>query len=128
MVNMKCYMNNCINNNEWACMYRSDCNDCSKDCKYYYKCDSCDYYLSENMKDNERKYYAGMDMTNWDLSYNEDDPKFIYKAFIALCNYAEEFDCCNTRCPLYELCFSKNGEDGQKFWNIVYHQLDEISL
>ena len=47
---MKCYMNNCVNNNEWACMYRSDCEDCARDCKHYYKCDSCDYYMDENSK------------------------------------------------------------------------------
>lgn len=47
---MKCYMNNCFNNNEWACAYRSDCIDCSKDCKSYYKCSSCDYYMDESIE------------------------------------------------------------------------------
>ena len=50
---MKCYMNNCTNNNEWACMYRSDCDECNRGCKNYYKCDSCDYYLDENIVDEE---------------------------------------------------------------------------
>lgn len=48
---MKCYMKNCVNNNEWACEYRSDCIDCSRDCKSYYKCSSCDYYMDEDIEE-----------------------------------------------------------------------------
>lgn len=47
---MKCYMKNCVNNNEWACAYREDCNYCSKDCKHYYKCIDCDYYMDESIE------------------------------------------------------------------------------
>lgn len=60
-------------------------------------------------------YYAGVDMTNWDFSYKEDDPKFIYKAFIAVCNFAEEFSGCAC-CPLVSLCFSS--DDGKRFWTM----------
>ena len=47
---MKCYMNTCINQNEWACAYREDCDDCFKDCKHYYKCSSCDYYIDSSVE------------------------------------------------------------------------------
>ena len=50
---MKCYMENCINNNEWSCWYRDDCDDCSRDCKNYYKCSSCDYYMDESIEQEE---------------------------------------------------------------------------
>lgn len=73
---------------------------------------------------NNRIYYAGVDMTDWDFSFNEDDPKFIYKAFVALCNCVEEFIPCG-ECPLYKLCYKK---DGMKFWNMVYKKLDGVSL
>ena len=73
------------------------------------------------MANNERKYYAGDDMTDWDFSYKEDDPKFIYKAFIAVCNFAEEFSGCAC-CPLRnKLCFSKNGN---AFWDRVHREVD----
>ena len=52
---MKCYMNNCANNDEWACMYREDCNECTMDCKNYYQCNSCDYYMDENIENNSNK-------------------------------------------------------------------------
>lgn len=48
---MKCYMKNCVNNNEWACAYREDCDYCSKDCKHYYKCIDCDYYMDESVEE-----------------------------------------------------------------------------
>ena len=48
---MKCYMENCVNNNEWACAYREDCDSCSKDCKHYYKCIDCDYYMDESVEE-----------------------------------------------------------------------------
>ena len=47
----KCYMKNCVNNNEWACAYREDCDYCSKDCKHYYKCIDCDYYMDESVEE-----------------------------------------------------------------------------
>jgi hypothetical protein len=50
---MKCYLNNCKYNNEWACMYRDDCDYCSKDCKNYYQCLSCDYYMDDDIEDEE---------------------------------------------------------------------------
>lgn len=64
------------------------------------------------MKSKERIYYAGVDMTDWDFSYKKDDPNFIYKAFAAVCNFAEEISSCEG-CPLKTLCYSK---DGYKFW------------
>ena len=72
------------------------------------------------MANNEGMYYAGVDMTDWDFSYNEDDPKFIYKAFMAVCNFAEEFSGC-AECPLRDkLCFSKNGN---MLWDKVHREL-----
>lgn len=68
------------------------------------------------MPDTERLYYAGVDMTDWDLSLKEDDPKLIYRAFLAVCNFAEELSGCDG-CPLRDkLCFSNNGD---KFWDRV---------
>ena len=67
----------------------------------------------------ERMYYAGVDMTDWNFSFNKDDKKFIYKAFIAVCNFAEEFLPCE-KCPLYKLCYSKNGK---AFWDKVHREL-----
>lgn len=68
------------------------------------------------MENNEKLYYAGVDMTNWDFS-NIDDPKMIYKAFVAVCNFAEELSGC-AGCPLRDkVCFSQNGE---KFWERVH--------
>lgn len=73
------------------------------------------------MANNERMYYAGVDMTDWDFSYKEDDHKFIYKAFIAVCNFAEEFSGCDY-CPLRnKLCFSKNGN---AFWDKVHREVN----
>lgn len=43
----KCYLKNCVNGSQWACMYRDDCDDCNRGCKHYYQCDSCDYYLDD---------------------------------------------------------------------------------
>ena len=77
------------------------------------------------MDDNERMCYAGVDMTDQNFSFNEDDQKFIYKAFIAVCNFAEEFLPCG-ECPLYELCYSKNGKDGAKFWDNVHKELANV--
>jgi len=48
---MKCYMETCVNNNEWACWYRDDCDDCTRGCKNYYKCSSCDYYMDESIEE-----------------------------------------------------------------------------
>ena len=50
---MKCYMNKCVNNDEWACMYRDDCDECTRGCKNYYQCSSCDYYMDDDMEDKE---------------------------------------------------------------------------
>ena len=73
----------------------------------------------------EEKYYAGVCMKNWDLSYNEDDPKFIYKAFVAVCNFAEELSGC-AGCPLKNFCIGSY--DGSKFWNKVHRELSDIKL
>jgi hypothetical protein len=82
------------------------------------------------MEDSERMYYAGVDMTDWDFSYKKDDPKFIYKAFIALCNFAEELSGC-AGCPLNQLCFSSarlGSNDGVEFWDKVHNELSEVKL
>jgi len=50
---MRCYMDNCVNNDQWACMYRDECDDCSRGCKNYYKCSSCDYYMDEDIEKEE---------------------------------------------------------------------------
>jgi hypothetical protein len=69
------------------------------------------------MSEKERMHCAGVDMTNWDFSDIE-DPKHIYKAFVALCNFAEGISGC-AGCPLRDqICFSKNG-NGDKFWSRV---------
>lgn len=75
------------------------------------------------MANNERMYYAGVDMTDWDFSYKEDDHKFIYKAFLAVCNFAEEFSGC-VGCPLKTLCIGSN--DGNKFWDKVHRELANL--
>lgn len=77
------------------------------------------------MANNERMYYAGVDMTDWDLSYKEDDKKFIYKAFIAVCNFAEEFTGC-AGCPLNRLCMGSNY--GGKFWDMVHGELADVQM
>ena len=77
--------------------------------------------------EHDRVAYAGVDMTDWDFTFNEDDPKFIYKAFVAVCNFAEEFIPCG-KCPMYELCYSKNGKDGKKFWDKVHKELADVKL
>lgn len=80
------------------------------------------------MENNKKKCYAGVDMTNWDFSFNEDDPKLIYKTFVALCNYAEEFIPCE-KCPLYgKLCCAGSGENGKKFWDKIYKELENVDL
>lgn len=64
----------------------------------------------------ERMYYAGVDMTDWDFS-DIDDPEIIQRAFLAVCNFAEELSGC-AGCPLRDkVCFSKNSE---KFWDKVF--------
>ena len=66
----------------------------------------------------ERMYYAGVDMTDWDFS-DIDDPDIIKKAFVAVCNFAEELSGC-AGCPLRDkICFAKNGD---KFWNNVLNR------
>lgn len=32
-------------------MYRDDCDECTRGCKHYYKCDSCDYYMYESLEE-----------------------------------------------------------------------------
>ena len=72
------------------------------------------------MANDDRVYYAGVDMTNWDFTFNEDDQKLIYKAFMAVCNFAEEYSGC-AGCPLRDkVCFSKNGS---MFWDKVHTEL-----
>lgn len=80
-------------------------------------------------KEEERKLvYSGIDMTNWNFSFDENDTKLIYKAFIALCNYAEEFIPCG-KCPLFgKLCYEKSGENGEKFWDKVREELEGVDL
>jgi hypothetical protein len=69
------------------------------------------------MSEEEKLYYAGVDMTDWDFS-DINDPRFIYKAFAAVCNFAEELSGC-AGCPLRDkVCFSKNG-NGERFWDNV---------
>lgn len=75
----------------------------------------------------DKMIYAGVDMTDWDFHFDENDEKFIYKAFVALCNYAEEFIPCGD-CPLYgKICFSKN-DAGKKFWDKVRRELYGVEL
>ncbi|WP_097006704.1 hypothetical protein [Lacrimispora amygdalina] len=64
---------------------------------------------------------AGINMTNWDFS-DYKDPIFIYKAFVAVCNYAEEHIPCGN-CPLYKICFSDNNAE-KEFWEKVYNKLE----
>lgn len=89
---MKCYINNCFNNSAWACMYRSDCNECTRDCKHYYKCDSCDYYLDENMVNEET---VSICKTNADYLRNMTNEEMaewlVYKVKCTGCN-AENCD------------------------------------
>lgn len=73
----------------------------------------------------KRMYYAGVDMTDWDLTFDTNDTKFIYKAFIAVCNFAEEISGC-AGCPLNRLCMGSN--DGDKFWHKVHSELGGISM
>ena len=69
---MKCCMDDCVNNNEWACMYRDDCDECARGCKHYYRCSSCDYYMDD--------YY--------DTPYENEIMKFIWgvKSWDDLCD------------------------------------------
>lgn len=55
---MKCYMNKCINNDEWACMYRDDCDECTRGCKHYYQCSSCDYYMDDIIERPWENFYC----------------------------------------------------------------------
>ena len=73
------------------------------------------------MEEKEKMVYAGVDMSNWDLDFKDDDENFIYKAFVVVCNYAEDKNSCNN-CPLSRLCFSENGE---KFWNKINERLND---
>lgn len=78
--------------------------------------------------EDRRLYYAGVDMTDWNFTYDENDEKFIWKAFVALCNYAEEFIPCG-KCPLYgKVCYKGNGDSGKKFWDKVYKELENAKL
>lgn len=71
----------------------------------------------------EKNYCAGIDMTNWHFD-EEPNELLIYKAFIAVCNYAEEHIPCGN-CPLYQkLCFG-NRETASIFRNKVYEKLEE---
>ena len=65
---MKCYKTNCVNNNEWACCYRDDCDYCSKDCKNYYQCLSCDYYMDESIDE----AYSELDKIPFPFQYIEE--------------------------------------------------------
>ena len=78
---MKCYMKQCINNDEWACMHRSDCDECTRGCKHYYKCNSCDYYMDDDME-NENVTKPGKwnkNISHWqaDIQGDEDDRRLI---------------------------------------------------
>lgn len=73
---------------------------------------------------NEIMRYAGVDMTDWDYSYKDDDGTFIYKAFLSVCNYTEEYCGC-AGCPLKPLCFSK---DGSRFWKSVLSKITEMKM
>ena len=42
---MKRSLRTCINGNDWTCRYKDDCERCYKECKNYYRCNSCDYYI-----------------------------------------------------------------------------------
>lgn len=57
---MKCCIDGCVNNNEWSCMYRYDCDDCTRGCKNYYQCDSCDYYMHENIENDVLEHEENM--------------------------------------------------------------------
>lgn len=80
-------------------------------------------------EENKRELnYAGVDMSNWNFSFDENDDKLIYKAFVALCNYAEEFILCG-KCPLYgKLCGPSCGEDGTRFWEKIHKELENVEL
>lgn len=73
---MKCYKDGCINNNEWACMYRDECNECNRGCKHYYQCDSCDYYMDEDIADDE--YEDEWYEDEYDSPYENEMMKFIW--------------------------------------------------
>jgi hypothetical protein len=75
---------------------------------------------------NSTLYYAGVDMTDWDYTYKEDDQKFIYKAFIALCNFAEDISGCSG-CPLNSLCYGEK-QNGNAFWNNLYATMADVNL
>ena len=72
----------------------------------------------------EKMYYSGVDMTNWNFDFQEQDKDFIYKAFIAVCNFAEEISGC-AGCPLMPLCHSHDGLKGEVFWDYVHKNLAE---
>ena len=119
---------NCCFGEEYSSLYGKTIIGCTEDNVWCNDCiaEKCERYTDKNnANDNERMYYAGVDMTDWDFSFKEDDHKFIYKAFIAVCNFAEEFIPCG-KCPLYELCYSKNGKNGEKFWDKVHKELADV--
>lgn len=78
---MKCYKDGCVNNDEWACMYRTDCDECTRGCKHYYQCSSCDYYMDEDIE--SEWYYE--DYSN---PYESENMKFIWgvKSWDDLCD------------------------------------------
>lgn len=71
--------------------------------------------------------YAGVDMTFWDFTFCEDDEIFIYKTFVALCNYAEEHIPCG-KCPLYGKLCCCNTTAAINFWNKVSEKLKDYKL
>lgn len=84
------------------------------------------YKESQEQLLKERKLiYAGVDMTNWNFDFNKDDDTFIYKAFIAMCNYAEVFIPCG-KCPLYGVLCCTDKKQAEEFWNLVYSKLENV--
>ena len=119
---------NCRFGEEYPSLYGKTVIGCTEDNVWCNDCiaEKCERYVDKNdVSADKRMYYAGVDMTNWDLSFNEDDPKFIYKAFIAVCNFAEEFTGC-AGCPLNRLCMGSS--DGNKFWDKVHSELADVEL
>lgn len=119
---------NCRFGEEYPSLYGKTVIGCTEDNVWCNDCiaEKCERYVDKNdVSADKRMYYTGVDMTNWDLSFNEDDPKFIYKAFIAVCNFAEEFTGC-AGCPLNRLCMGSS--DGSKFWDKVHSELADVEL
>lgn len=76
--------------------------------------------MMEHMK---RYHYAGVDINSADLSYDESEEKFIYKAFTALCNYAEDQLRC-AGCPLSHICFPIKEIDSGKESSICLKEVN----